>query len=166
MDNKSGSFKSKKVFFSQVSNTALRDKKLSLKAKGLYSLIQSYITIEGFILYKNTLKKDCAEGDTAFESAWLELKKAGYLVQYKHQNGNGVFIYEYELLDTLQPHPQNLPYGKEGVYNNTDINNTDNVDKTYHPKVKRKPTKNNKSEFSNYALDKAAELANVLVNNI
>lgn len=164
MDSKGGSFRQKKVYFSQVSNSALRDNKLSLKAKGLYSLIQSYITIEGFILYKATLKKDCNEGETAFESAWSELKRAGYLVQYKHQTSNGVFIYEYELLDTLQPHPQNLPPGKVGVYSNTDINNTDNVDKAYRPKIKRKSTKRNKSEYSDYALNATVEIARVINN--
>jgi hypothetical protein len=45
-----GSFRKKKTYFSQVSNEALRDNTLSLKAKGLYALIQSYITIENFTL--------------------------------------------------------------------------------------------------------------------
>ena len=49
----SGTFRKKKIYFSQVSNEALRDENLSLKAKGLYALIQSYITIENFILYKD-----------------------------------------------------------------------------------------------------------------
>ena len=39
MNNDNGSFKGKKVYFSQVSNHAIRDNTLSLKAKGLYSLI-------------------------------------------------------------------------------------------------------------------------------
>lgn len=42
----------KNPYFSQVSNVALRDSRLSLKAKGLYSLIESYITMENYVLYK------------------------------------------------------------------------------------------------------------------
>ncbi|MBO3338971.1 RNA replicase, partial [Clostridium perfringens] len=39
--NRSGQFRKKKIHFTQVSNMALRDPALSLKAKGLYSLINS-----------------------------------------------------------------------------------------------------------------------------
>ena len=95
----SGAFRKKKIYFSQVSNVALRDDSLSLKAKGLYALIQSYITIEDFTLYKSTLKKKCVEKDKAFESTWKELKDAGYLIQYRLQSGKGTYYYEYDLLD-------------------------------------------------------------------
>ena len=134
-NNKGGSFKPKKVYFSQVSNHALRDSNLSLKAKGLYALIQSYITIENFILYKNTLKKACLEGDTSFESGWKELKDKGYLIQEKHQNSDGTFYYLYDLLDIPNHTPKtegmdNLGNGNGGIYSytnsiNTDLNNTE-----------------------------------------
>lgn len=98
--NRSGQFRKKKVYFTQVSNVALRDPKLSLKAKGLYALIQSYLTIEDFTLYKNTLKKHLKEGEKAFESTWKELKDAAYLIQYRMQDPKTKhFYYEYELLD-------------------------------------------------------------------
>lgn len=134
-NNKNGSFKPKKVYFSQVSNYALRDNTLSLKAKGLYSLIQSYITIENFVLYKNTLKKVCLEGNTAFESGWKELKDKGYLIQEKHQNPDGTFYYIYDLLDIPIQTPKtegmdNADDGYGGSYNNTDLNNTD-LNNTY-----------------------------------
>ena len=130
MENiKNGAFKRKKINFTQVSNIALRDKKLSLKAKGLYSLIQSFITIENFTLYKNTLRKYCSEGNKAFESTWKELKDCGYLVQEKHQNSDGTFYYIYDLLDAPNQTPKKEGMdkggsGKGGAYNNTDPNNT------------------------------------------
>ncbi len=125
-----GSFKKKRCYFSQVSNTALRDANLSLKAKGLYSLIQSYVTIEGFTLYKNTLRKSCPEGNTAFESTWKELKDKGYLLQEKHQKSDGTFYYLYELLDIPVHTPvfqgvDDAGGGKGGSYSNTDLSNTD-----------------------------------------
>jgi len=129
MDNNNGSFKSKRVYFSQVSNHAIRDNELSMKAKGLYSLIQSYITIENFILYKNTLKKQCKEGEKAFESAWKELKVRGYLLQDRHKHSNGTFYYEYELLDEVHnPKTEgvdNALYGEGGVFIKTNLTNTD-----------------------------------------
>lgn len=141
MNNNNGRFRKKKIYFTQVSNVALRDTNLSLKAKGLYALIQSYITLEDFTLYKTTLLKDCSEGKKAFESAWKELKDSGYLIQYKLQGEKGFFYYEYELLDEPQvteiaetSHSIHTPKkegvdngvgGKRGVYNNTNINNTD-----------------------------------------
>ncbi|MBE1306146.1 DnaD domain protein [Clostridium botulinum] len=108
MEQKNGRFRKKKVYFTQVSNNALRDNSISLKAKGLYALIQSYITLEDFTLYKNYLKKQCKEGEKAFESAWKELKDAGYLIQYRLQDDTldennkkkMTFFYEYELLDS------------------------------------------------------------------
>lgn len=106
MARQSGAFRKKKVYFTQVSNAALRDEKISLKAKGLYALIQSYITLEDFTLYKAFLLKQCKEGKDAFNSAWNELKKSGYLVQYKLQDEKGLVVYEYELLDT-PPHTEN-----------------------------------------------------------
>jgi len=139
-DNHNGQFRKKKVYFTQVSNVALRDKTLSMKARGLYSVIQSYITIENFILYKTTLRKAFKEGDKAFGSAWNELKKSGYLLQYRLKDDRGIFYYEYELLETVdvvEPlktldsiHPpkrypmDNVPCGKGGVYINTYLNNT------------------------------------------
>lgn len=94
-----GRFRSKRVYFTQVSNSLIRDDKISLKAKGLYSLIQSYITIEDFVLYKDFLRSQCKEGRDSFQGAWDELKKNGYLMQYKIKDENGKFNYEYDLLD-------------------------------------------------------------------
>lgn len=121
----SGAFRKKKVYFTQVSNNILRDANISLKAKGLYSLIQSYITIEGFTLYKTFLMKQCKEGERAFESTWKELKDKGYLIQYKlKDNKTGVFYYEYELMDEpiqnkdIEEKNQDLDY-----YKNPDLQN-------------------------------------------
>lgn len=72
---------------------------ISLKAKGLYSLIQSLITIPGMDLCIWKIKAKCKEKDKAFESFWIELKKNGYLKQYRIPSGaKGAFKYEYDLL--------------------------------------------------------------------
>lgn len=150
MSAKSGTIRRREKGFAQVSNIALRDKKLSLKAKGLYALIESYLTIDNWILYKNFLKQQCKERETAFESTWKELKDNGYLIQYRLQEETTKqFYYEYELLDTPDiamstevhnsqnrkkkeeknhtPENQgmdNTCNGKGGVYNKTDLSDT------------------------------------------
>jgi hypothetical protein len=148
-----GTFRTKQIPFTQVPNTIIRDKNVSLKAKGLYQLIQSYITIPNFTLTKSYLMKQCVEGEDAFTTAWQELKKAGYLKQYKQKNIEGIFIYEYDLLDIasidvkeqtsdnepqpdfggVEPDPENPPlvnpdlvnqYDNNTGFSYTDVNNT------------------------------------------
>ena len=100
MKNNNGKFRKKKIYFTQISNCALRDKYLSFSAKGLYSLIQSYITIPDFDLYKSFLMEISEEGRTAFDRTWKELQELGYLKVYKMKDEDtGTFYYEYELLD-------------------------------------------------------------------
>lgn len=135
----SGKFRYKKVYFSQVSNTALRDDKLSLKAKGLYSLIQSYITLENFTLYKSTLYNKCIEKEKAFESAWNELKDNGYLKQYRIRSAEtNKYVYEYDLLDEpnmVQPALLNIGINGEIIQNtNTKQNTVEEVDSKKHTK--------------------------------
>ena len=107
----SGKFRKKRKSFAQVSNYALTDKNLSLKAKGLYAMIESYISIPDFTLYKDFLIKNSSDGERSFDSAWKELKEAGYLKVFKMQaskqnlqDNKGTqqvkgFYYEYLLLD-------------------------------------------------------------------
>ena len=121
MDEQGGRFRRKKVNFSAVSNEILRDESISLKAKGLYAMIQSYITLENFTLYKGFLRKHCCEGRKAFESAWKELKDTGYLLQYRMQDEKNLFYYEYELADIPEVFP--VPpkgYTGKGVLPETD----------------------------------------------
>lgn len=100
MEKATSGFFRKKTNFAAVSNNALKDSRLSLKAKGLYALIQSYITIPNIRLEKGKLRNLCLEGEKSFDSAWKELKDSGYLKIYRSPTGNkDQFIYEYELLD-------------------------------------------------------------------
>lgn len=103
-----GKFRKKQVNFSMVSNNIIRNDNVSLKGKGLFALIQSYITLDGFTLYKGFLRSKCIEGERAFDSAWRELKEKGYLIQYKLKDENNKYYYEYELVDEPFPYPQNV----------------------------------------------------------
>ena len=93
--------------FCSVSYSVVLDKNLSLKAKGLYHLIKSCIEDPEFDYehFKPAVKAKCKEGSDAFDSAWKELKKAGYLKQRHISHGdseNKGFHYAYELLNTAE----------------------------------------------------------------
>ena len=168
---KNGSFRNKKIYFTQVSNNALRDKTLSLKAKGLYCIIQSFITIEGFTLYKSMLENQCKDKETSFDSAWKELKDSGYLIQYKVKDYNtGKWIYQYDLLDIPQvenPHGEKSTGGKStggkrGGYNNTYINNT-YINNTNNNNT---TTTTSDCSCSDFNIFKYAELRNFILSPI
>jgi hypothetical protein len=150
MDKKSGRFRKKRTSFAQVSNVALRDPNLSLKAKGLLALVESYLSLDGFVLYKDFLISKSKDGETAFRGAWKELKDNGYLIQYKMKDEvTSRFYYEYEICDNPQvenqhvesgplevcephvenplvetPHHSSSTSSKLPLYNNTLLNNT------------------------------------------
>lgn len=93
-----GKFRKKKSY-AIVSNFALRDKNLSNKAKGLYAIISSYLTMDDdFELYKSFLINSSTDGIRSFNTAWDELKNTGYLKQRRIRTENS-FTYEYDLLD-------------------------------------------------------------------
>ena len=98
-----GKINRKRTSFTMVANKAMRDEHLSLKAKGLYSLMQSYLDMEsiGFVVYKSYLQTHCcSDGRESFNSAWKELEKAGYLISEKKRSEKGTYIYEYTVLDS------------------------------------------------------------------
>lgn len=89
--------------YCSVPNSAAQDKTLSLKAKGLYLLIESCLSNPQFDRshLKQALMDKCKESNKAFDSAWKELKDAGYLKQCRVPHGGAKgFLYLYELLNT------------------------------------------------------------------
>ena len=101
-----GSFR-RKNGYTIVQNSIARDKNISMKAKGLYLIIQSYITMPDKEWHKNDFTNMVAEGKSAFDSAWKELKDAGYLKVYIYSYGKGTRR-EYELLDEAKDGPSEI----------------------------------------------------------
>ena len=88
--------------YTVMSNTHLRDKRLTLKAKGLLSVVLSLpedwdYTIRGLCAI-------CKENETAVKSALKELKEYGYLIVTKlnPEKGNGNFRYIYDFFENPQ----------------------------------------------------------------
>ena len=90
-----------------MSNYHLRDKNLSLKAKGLLSFMLSLPEDWDYSL--NGLCAICKESEGAIKSTLRELKDNGYLIIEKVRGEKGYFEYNYIIYE----HPYNLEKTKE-----------------------------------------------------
>ena len=114
-----GFFRSKKGF-TVVQNEITRDNTISLKAKGLYLVIQAYITMPDKKWTKEDFLNLAKEGRKAFDTAWQELKDNGYL-KVHFMPDNGKWRAEYELLDEPDPGPHTLYYNSSGEVSSDNI---------------------------------------------
>lgn len=109
-----------KTGFTVVQNGIVRDRDVSMKAKGLYLIIQSYITMPDKRWRKSEFLKMVKEGEKAFETAWKELKDSGYLkVHMFPQKAN--WIIEYELLEEAQQGAHTFYYDGTGKLQKTNL---------------------------------------------
>ena len=86
--------------FTVISNYHLQDKKLSLRAKGLLSLMLSLPDEWEYSI--NGLVSICKESEKTVEKALKELKDLGYLEVIKippNQSKTGRFEYSYEIFE-------------------------------------------------------------------
>lgn len=138
--------------YTVMSNYHLRDNNLSLKAKGLMSLLLSLPDDWDFSI--NGLLSLIKESETCLRSTLDELKRFNYLIVTKYNDENGRFDYIYNLYeipqteplpDTQKPDIQNLYMENEGQLN-TNIINTErlNTDLKEKSRKKEKPTLNKK----------------------
>lgn len=103
--------------YTVMSNTHFREREMSLKAKGLLSLMLSLpdtwdYSIAGLVAI-------CKESETAINSTLKELKRFGYLRVTKllpNQTESGRIKYVYEIYET-PTEKENLPIEKQGVEN-------------------------------------------------
>lgn len=110
--------------YTVMSNTHLRDKNLSLKAKGLLSVMLSLpdnwnYSIAGLVAI-------CKENETAIKSALNELKKNGYLIVNKlnpSKATKGKIGYEYLIFETPDKEEQEklMKQSQEGGFLGVEI---------------------------------------------
>ena len=132
--------------YTVMSNTHLKDKALSLKAKGLLSLMLSLpdtwiYSIEG-------LTAICKEGETSVRGTLNELKKNKYLIVTRNRNKQGEFEYVYDIYEKPYggfPHMDNPHMDKPDVENQALLNT--NNKKT---KNKEKINKKKNTNYENY----------------
>lgn len=114
-----GFFRSKKGF-TVVQNEITRDVNISLKAKGLYLVIQAYISMPDKKWTKEDFRNLTKEGKKAFDSAWKELKDFGYLKAH-FMPDNGKWQAEYELLDEPDLGPHTLYHNSNGEISSNNL---------------------------------------------
>ena len=140
--------------YTVMSNYHLREREMSLKAKGLLSLMLSLpndwdYTIEGLVTI-------CKENETAVKSTLKELKDFGYLKILKVQNQKGQFEYEYNIYEQPQskkPEVENLGVENPSVENQGQLNtNKQNTKKINTNNIKEKINKKNYGDFGNVLL--------------
>ena len=142
--------------YTVMSNRHLRDKKLTLKAKGLMSQMLSLpddwdYTLNGLIFLNR-------EKLGAIKAALTELKKAGYLTVTKYQNAeSGLFEYRYDIFenpeqksdpDAVNPAMENPamenPYMDNPAMENRTLNKIRNSQNTEKRNTERRKTETNK----------------------
>lgn len=123
--------------YTVMSNTHLRDMNMSLKAKGMLSMMLSLPPTWDYSI--NGLVAICKEEATAVRSALTELEKLGYLIRVQKRDENGHFDYEYNIYEephtdspytenphTVKPHTENSRQLNTDKLS-TDILNTDEL---------------------------------------
>ncbi|HAV90072.1 MAG TPA: hypothetical protein DCW44_02205 [Eubacterium sp.] len=106
--------------FTVVQNEVIKDKTLSLKAKGLYAVIQCHISIPNTSWRKSYFENSVTDGYKSFVTAWNELRDKGYLKIHNVYNQEiHRPIKEYELLAEPKGGPHTFNYDKEGNVKST-----------------------------------------------
>lgn len=78
--------------------SAILDKNLSIKAKGVYSII-SYFIQNGSDINAEIVLDNCSDGKDSVRNAIKELEKTGYITKSHIRNNDGLFIgWKYTLL--------------------------------------------------------------------
>lgn len=79
--------------YTKIDNTYLEDKNISLKAKGLLTLMLSLPNVWNFNI--NGLRLVCKESRLAITNALKELEENRYLIIEKDHPKDGKFLYNY-----------------------------------------------------------------------
>lgn len=133
--------------YTTISNVFLRDNKLSLKAKGLLTIILSLPETWDF-----SIKGICAtikEGTTAVYSAIDELKECGYCKVVTNRNEKGMIIgTDYTFYEN--PNMENLNMDNQRVDNQSQINT--NISEDNIKQINKEEIKELKEKFNVFVL--------------
>lgn len=95
--------------FSMIPNEPMMDRRLSLRAKGVYTVITSFAGMPDFALSVSRLQRTCSDSVYAIRMALRELKACGYLTHSVCTDRNGAFCHSYTLYDCAQITPSPTP---------------------------------------------------------
>jgi len=126
--------------FTQVSNEALVNARLSGKAYKLYAYMCYRVSsCPSWIFNRGEILKHFTEGETAMRGAFRELVDSGFLERIRIRNGKGIFektdykIYSTPINKGSNPQVENPPVDNQQVENprveNQRLNNKDKINK-------------------------------------
>lgn len=125
--------------YTVMSNHHLRNPNLSLKAKGILSVMLSLP--DNWDFSKAGLVKIVKEGRTVVENALTELKEAGYLViEEKREKGRFYYAYSiYEKPHTENPYAENPCTENQQQLNTKELNTKESITNKEERKKEAKP---------------------------
>ncbi len=148
--------------YTVMSNYHLRDKSLSLKAKGLLSFMLSLPDDWDYSLAG--LCSICKEGKDAIRSTLKELKDNKYLMIEKHKNSKGLFEYTYIIYEEPQVEKELTHPDTENPYmDNPDMDNPTQIN-TNIQNIKKQNDKDDKEKSSFFDLNSLNPLTKDLIN--
>lgn len=118
-------FKKEKIPFTQVANEVLNDKKLSLKAKGLYAYLFS--KPDGWDFSSIRIKEDHIDGRKSVLSGLKELEKFGVLDRKKHADGRLEYVLKHSTQNPLKATRVSEPESPNGTQPKRHSAETDTV---------------------------------------
>lgn len=145
--------------YSVISNEHLRNRDMSLKAKGLMTLMLSLPPTWDYSI--GGLVAICKESHTSIRSAIKELEENRYLVRERKNNEKGYFVYEYTLYETRQPHTGNVNTVK-GDADNTHTENRTQINKE---KLKKEKIKKDNKNIDKYNINNYLDILNTIPDN-
>lgn len=111
--------------YTVMSNHHLRNLELSLKAKGLISLMLSFPP--GWDYNIAGLVSICKESYTSVRSVLKELEEHKYLIRERKNSEKGYFVYEYTLYKIPEPYTGFQHTVKQHTDNGHDIQNNNTL---------------------------------------
>jgi hypothetical protein len=144
--------------FTQIPNDWVRDSRLSLKARGLLTLLLSHS--EGWSLSVKTLANQNPEGSHAIREAIHELERVGYLSREQENEGGKFGESVWVTKDPLCDYPTTEnPTSENPVYKNTNDKKT-NIKKRTPEESPRTPLEGFEAFWDTYPLkrDKRAAI--------
>lgn len=154
--------------YTVMSNKHLKDKSLSLKAKGLLSLMLSLP--ENWNYSINGIISICKESETTIKSTLEELKKQDYLVVTKERDDKGHFIYVYNIYENRINKSVKIDKSPGGDFPPLDNPPVENIGQlnTNNKKTKNKEKLNKKKStpkaYNNYEQRTYENLNNLYAN--
>lgn len=140
--------------YTVMSNEHLRNKEMSLKAKGLLSVMLSLPTNWDYSV--NGFCAICVESEKTIKSALNELKKFGYLVVTKknpNETESGRYEYTYDVYETSQKQEgKKQGVEKQGVENYPQLNTNKSNKEELNTDLLKNTQKKKYGEFQNVLL--------------